>query len=88
MKNTESRNLIFELILAHLKPFVDLNFSLRRFYHIENQSIDLLCKSMEWFLHNRDLRHEKVYFNVSQHSASTTAGKRETLKYSQKNGLK
>ena len=43
---------------------------------------------MEWFLHNGDLRHEKVYFNVSQHSASTTAGKRETLKYSQKNGLK
>ena len=25
-----------------------------------NQSIDLHCKSMDWFLHDRDLRHEWV----------------------------
>ena len=25
-----------------------------------NQSIDLLCKSMDWFLYVRDLRHESV----------------------------
>ena len=25
-----------------------------------NQSIDFLCKSMDWFLYDRDLRHEKV----------------------------
>ena len=55
------------------------------FYHIETSQ--LICPK-EWFLHDRDLRHEKVYFNVSQHTASATAGKRETLKYSQKNGLK
>ena len=29
-------------------------------YHIENQYIDLLCKSMDWFLLNKDLRHDKV----------------------------
>ena len=23
-----------------------------------NQSIDLLCKSLDWFLYDRDLRHE------------------------------
>ena len=25
-----------------------------------NQSIDLQSESMDWFLHDRDLRHEKV----------------------------
>ena len=25
-----------------------------------NQSIDPLCKSMDWFLHDRDLHHERV----------------------------
>ena len=25
-----------------------------------NQSIDLICKSMDWFLYDRDLRHERV----------------------------
>ena len=25
-----------------------------------NQSIDLLCKSMDWFLYDRGLRHERV----------------------------
>ena len=25
-----------------------------------NQSIDLLCKSLDWFLYDRDLRHESV----------------------------
>ena len=36
-------------------------------YHIEtsplicrNHSIDLLCKPMDWFLYDRDLRHERV----------------------------
>ena len=25
-----------------------------------NQSIDLLCKSMDWFLYDKNLRHERV----------------------------
>ena len=28
-----------------------------------NQSIDLLCKAMEWFLFDRDLRREKVKYD-------------------------
>ena len=30
----------------------------RRSLSYRNQSIDLLCKSVDWFLYNRDLRHE------------------------------
>ena len=26
----------------------------------KNQSIDFQCKSMDWFLYDRDLRHERV----------------------------
>ena len=33
---------------------------------IRNQSIDLHCKSMDWFLYDKDLRHERVkdYLNL------------------------
>ena len=34
--------------------------SWRRSLSYRNQSIDLLYKSMEWFLYDRDLRHETV----------------------------
>ena len=27
-----------------------------------NKFIDLLCKSMDWFLYDRDLRHERVKY--------------------------
>ena len=33
---------------------------MRRPLSYKNQSIDLLCKSMGWFLHDRDLSHERV----------------------------
>ena len=33
--------------------------SWRRFLSCRNQSTDLLCKSMAWFLYDRDLRHER-----------------------------
>ena len=29
-------------------------------YSYRNQSIDLLCKSMDWFLYDIGLRHERV----------------------------
>ena len=29
-----------------------------------NQSIDLLCKSMDWFLYDNGLRHERVKLGV------------------------
>ena len=34
--------------------------SWRRFLSFRNQSFDLLCKSMDWFLYDRNLRHERV----------------------------
>ena len=37
-----------------------LNLSWRRPLLYRNQSIDLLCKSIDWFLYDRDRRHERV----------------------------
>ena len=38
----------------------DLTLSWRRPISYRNQSIDLLCKSMDWFLYDIGLRHERV----------------------------
>ena len=38
-----------------------LTLSLRRSLLFRNQFIDLLCKSVDWFLYGRDLRHEIVF---------------------------
>ena len=40
--------------------FLSLTLSWRRSLSYRNQSIDLRSKSMDWFLYNRDLRHESV----------------------------
>ena len=37
-----------------------LTLSWRRSLSYRNQFIDLLSKSMDWFLHDSDLRHERV----------------------------
>ena len=37
-----------------------LNLSWRRSLLYKNQSIDLLNKSMDWFLYDKNLRHERV----------------------------
>ena len=37
-----------------------LTLSGQRSLSYRNQSIDLLCKSMDWFLYDKDLRHERV----------------------------
>ena len=37
-----------------------LTHSWRRPLSYRNQSIDLFCKSMDWFLYDNDLRHERV----------------------------
>ena len=34
------------------------NFSMTGSISYRNQSIDLLCKSMDWFIYDRDFRHE------------------------------
>ena len=42
-----------------------LTLSWRRPLSYRNQSIDLLCKSMDWFLYHNGLRHERV--NIVSH---------------------
>ena len=37
-----------------------LTLSWRRSLSYKNQPIDLHCKSVDWFLYERDLRHERV----------------------------
>ena len=51
-----------------------LTLSWRRSLSHRNQSIDLLRKSMDWFLYDRDLRHErvKVKWCVKQDVLATT----------------
>ena len=39
---------------------IKLTFSWRRSLSYRTQSIDLPCKSMDWFLYGRDFRHESV----------------------------
>ena len=45
---------IFLSLAATLTP------SWQRFLSRRNNSIDLQSKSMDWFLYDRDVRHEKV----------------------------
>ena len=43
-----------------LHDLIYLTLSWRRSLSYRNHSIDLLFKSVDWFLYERDLRHEKV----------------------------
>ena len=45
-----------------------LILSCRRPLSYRNQSIDLLCKSMDWFLYDRTLRHERVNYILNYQS--------------------
>ena len=42
------------------EPFLILSISWRRFLSYRNQSTDFFCESMDWFLYDRNLRHERV----------------------------
>ena len=67
-------NLSFSECSRHLFSVEALTLSWRRSLSYRNQSIHLLCKSMDWFLYDRDLCHEIVkawrlkewspYFNI------------------------
>ena len=45
------------------KTFRGLTLSRRRPLSNRNQSIDLQSKSMDWFLYDNSLRHERVKLN-------------------------
>ena len=44
-----------------------LTLSWRRPLSYRNQSIYLLCKSMDWFLYDNGLRHERVKYVIALH---------------------
>ena len=46
--------------------FINLTLSRRGPLSYRNQSIDLLCKSMDWFLYDSGLRLERVNWYISQ----------------------
>ena len=48
--------------------------SWRRPLSYRNQSIDLLCKSMNWFLYDSGLRHERVKVSVAVHQVLPVTG--------------
>ena len=74
IKTLELRQWLF-MVLLYLNIFhtfvtsplflTELSLSWRRSLSYRNQSIDLLSKSMDWFLHHRDLRHKRVKKNLS-----------------------
>ena len=37
-----------------------INYFMKEDLSYRNQSINLLCKSIDWFLYDRDVRHERV----------------------------
>ena len=60
-KLVDNDELLFPHFLFRIIYFGNtLALSWRRSLSYRNQSIDLLCKSMEWFLYDRDLRYEVV----------------------------
>ena len=58
----ESRVTISVKKIHHKSLTVFLTHSWRRSLSYRNQSIDLLCKTMDWLLYHRDLCHERVKF--------------------------
>ena len=50
------------LFCVNLNMFLTL--SRRRLLSCRNQSIDLPCKSMDWFLYDNGLRHERVNLRI------------------------
>ena len=69
-RNTWSKIKTFVLVL-HMLSF-RLTLSWRRPLSYRNQSINLLCKSMDWFLYDNGLRHEKVKKQTSKNVPVTT----------------
>ena len=57
---TEKLNQKLKKMRMQMEETVSITLSWRRFLSYRNQSIDLLCKSMDWFLYDRDLCHERV----------------------------
>ena len=57
---TEKLNQKLKKMRMQMEETVSITLSRRRSLSYRNQSIDLLCKSMDRFLYDRDLCHERV----------------------------
>ena len=53
------------LLFIYLLLVLYSTLSWRKPLSYRNQSIDLLCKSMDWFLYDNGLRHERVNVDIS-----------------------
>ena len=58
----------FFLCMTSLTSKCSLTLSWRRPLSYRNQSIDLLCKSVDWFLYDNGLHHERVKSSVRKKS--------------------
>ena len=65
-------NMIYEKIQSHFSLSCLLSCLTllwwRSLSH-RNKSINLLCKSMDWFLHDRDICHERINSSMSSTSS-------------------
>ena len=61
MKSSENTDLIhaIQMLPVGLHLFRS-TLSWRRSLSYRNRSIDLLCKSMDWFVYDRDFRYKRV----------------------------
>ena len=59
-KTKRHRNLLTGSSMMRTSAINGLTLWWQRSLSYRNQSIDLLSKSMDWFLYDRDLRHERV----------------------------
>ena len=55
---------MFQVVLQHITVQVRVKSSMMEVTIYRNQSTDLLCKSMNWFLYDKNHRHEKVKVDV------------------------
>ena len=84
-KNNLPHVALHMVIVDTLEPqpsvVISLTLSWRRSLSYRNQSTDLPCKSIDWFLYDRDLCHEKVTVEEADTNFiwMTTLG--HTLKY-------
>ena len=60
-----------DITLTKETELIFLTLSWRWSLSYRNQSIDLLRKSMDWFLYDNGLRHEKVNENHLAHTILT-----------------
>ena len=59
-----NRWIYFDGFIISMKMLVMENWLERRSLLYRNQSIDLLCKLMDWFLYDRDLCHEITHYTL------------------------